>query len=463
MTRRLLLIGLTGVTMAAGGEAPTKARRAVESARTVRPMPTQRIDLATALRLAGAANLDIQIARERVAEAEANELAAVEQFFPAFSPGAAYRRHEGNIQAVEGRILDAEKEQYTAGVTAEGQVQVGEAIFRTLAARQIRDAAKYAAGAQEQGSVLEAALGYFELARTAAVTDVAGESVHIAEDYAGQIKQAAEAGLAFRGDVSRATTQTERNRLSLAQAQQQERLAASHLSQVLHMDSTMALIPAGGELVPLRVAGTEASLDTLVMESLSSRPELKQYAAQLAAAKRNRQGALYGPLIPTVNGQAFYGGLGGGIGNPGPQDFDQSSDYGAGVSWRIGPGGLFDFGRVRANDARVRVGELELEKTRDEVIRQVVDGYTRVHSLGSQLGTARRALAAAEETLKLARERREFGVGVVLEAIQSEQDLTRARTDYVSIVAEHNKAVYLLERARGALQVGVEGKAKSLR
>src|SRR5215203_5132504 len=64
--------------------------------------PPQRIDLGTALRLGGANNLDVQIARERLAEAEANHLIAVEQFFPYVTPGLSYKRHEGNIQTVEG-------------------------------------------------------------------------------------------------------------------------------------------------------------------------------------------------------------------------------------------------------------------------------------------------------------------------------------------------------------------------
>ncbi len=45
------------------------------------------IDLPTALRLANAQNLDIQIARERLKEAKANHESAVEQFFPWISPG----------------------------------------------------------------------------------------------------------------------------------------------------------------------------------------------------------------------------------------------------------------------------------------------------------------------------------------------------------------------------------------
>ncbi|MDQ3621999.1 MAG: TolC family protein, partial [Verrucomicrobiota bacterium] len=292
---------------------------------------------------------------------------------------------------------------------------------------------------------------YLDLARAQGASGVAAESVRIAEDYAGQVGQAVEAGLAFKGDTYRATTQVERNRLTQNQIREQQRLAASRLAQVLNLDPAVNLVPAGGELAPIRLVSSARSLDSLVAEATATRPELKQSAAQLAAARKNRQGAIYGPLIPAVNGQAFYGGLGGGVGSPGPRDFGQSSDYAAGVSWRIGPGGLFDVGRIRANDARVRTGELELERAHDEVTRQVVDGHTRIHSLAAQLRDVRRALGAADQALKLARERRQFAVGEVLENIQAEQDYTRSRLDYVNIISEHNKAQYALERARGAL------------
>ena len=44
-----------------------------------------------------------------------------------------------------------------------------------------------------------------------------------------------------------------------------------------------------------------------------------------------------------------------------------------------------------------------------------------------------------------------IGVGVVLEDIQAQQDLTKVRSDYVSALAEYNKAQYLLLRATGAM------------
>jgi outer membrane protein TolC len=127
----------------------------------------------------------------------------------------------------------------------------------------------------------------------------------------------------------------------------------------------------------------------------------------------------------------------------------ESEDYQVTLAWRLGPGGLFDRSRVHAADARLKTVQLTGDKLRDEIVRQVVEGFTRAQSSADQLATTRRGLAAAEEGFRLARERREFGVAVVLETIQAEQELTRLRQDYFTAVSDQNKAQYLLLRALG--------------
>lgn len=420
----------------------------------------QKIDLAAALRLAGANSLDIQIAHQRLAAAEAQELLAVEQFFPTLTPGLTYRRHENNIQAVDGPILNVEKELYVGGATVTGQVDLGEAIFTTLAAQQLKRAAQHAVGAQTQQSILDAASAYLDLAQNEAEIGIATESLRIAEDYAGQLREAVDAGLAFKGDLLRAEAQVSRDRVALDQAREQTRIAAAHLAQVLHLDSAVNLEPQGDALVLIKAVQADRSLESLIMEAMSFRPELKQYAAQIEAAKKGKQGALYGPLVPTVGAQVFYGGLGGGAGSPGPASFGQSSDYSAAVSWRIGPGGLFDAGRIRQQESHLHETELEFEKIHDQVVREVVDAYTRIHSAQGQLGDAAKALKLANETLDLTRQRREFAVGVVLENIVAEQDLTKARLDYLHIVSAFNRAQFELRRAIGVLHAAEDRRNK---
>ena len=59
--------------------------------------------------------------------------------------------------------------------------------------------------------------------------------------------------------------------------------------------------------------------------------------------------------------------------------------------------------------------------------------------------------AVCQQALRLAQQRKEFAVGVVLESIQAEQDLTQARLDYLKIVADFNSAQYELKKTTGKL------------
>jgi outer membrane protein TolC len=408
------------------------------------------IDLPSALQLAGARNLDIQIARQQVAEARANYESATWQFFPALAPGLGYRRHDDLVQNVDGQMIQAHKEAYAVGAGLGAQLDLGEAIYRNLAARQLVKAAESGSESQQQETVLVAAHGYLDLARGHAAVAVARDSVRIAADYQAQAERAVGVGIAFKADALRAQVQVEKNRLALRQAQEQRSVLAARLVQALHLEPTVELAVPEGDLVPLALVSTNVALDKLLAQALAARPELKQSRALQAAAKDSRNGARFGPLIPTLGAQASAGGLGGGKdGLPGT--FGATEDYSFTATWRIGPGGLFDRGRIRAAEARLNQADLLSRKLVDEIARQVIESYARLNSMADQVELARRTAEAAAETLRLTQQRKEFAVGVVLENILAEQDLTRARLDYLTAIAEFNKVQYSVQRAVGGL------------
>src|ERR1043166_2230407 len=153
------------------------------------------IDLLAVLRLAGAQNLDIQIARARLAEARANYGGAVSQFFPTFTPGITYRRHDDNIQDVAGNVIEVHKQSYAPGATIGAQVDFGDAIYKQLAAKQLFRAADHAMEAQRQESTAAAAQSYFDLLVAQAGIGVVTEAVNISSNYEAQVEQAVGAGL----------------------------------------------------------------------------------------------------------------------------------------------------------------------------------------------------------------------------------------------------------------------------
>ena len=408
------------------------------------------IDLPSALRLAGARNIDIQLAREKLAEAYAGEESAIERFFPWVAPGVTYRKHDNLIQNTEGLIEEVHKQSYAPGSTIAAQTDIGDAIFKSLEAHHLTNAARHGLDAQQQQTILEAARGYFDLAAAHEAVGVAREGLRASTDYAAEIDRAVNAGIAFKGDALRVKVQQQRDEIALRRAEENVRLASAKLVQVLHLDPIVELMPCNASVVPLSIISVKESLGDLVSQALATRPETQQSAAFLSAAEQAKNGAIYGPLIPSVGGQAFCGGLGGGMDSHTGR-FGESEDYVASVAWRVGPGGLFDFGNIHARQARLREAAFTAEKVVDQVANEVITNQTRVRSLADQIATAKQSLSDAEEALRLGKERKEFGVGVVLETVLAEQDLARARNDYLNIVTDYNKTQYALLRALSRL------------
>jgi len=414
------------------------------------PLPgsTYPIDLPTTLRLAGAKNLDVQLARTAVDEAHANYAGAVEKFIPALVPTASYLHHSGRDQEVQGPLIDVTKHNEQAGIAANAQIPVGEAIFQALQNRQLVTAAGAGQTAQEQDSSLVAAQQYLGLVNAGALVEVVGQALSVSRGYEQQLNEAVQIGTAFKGDAFRVQTQTRRLQLDLTRAKEQRRLAATQLAQTLHLDPLVDLIPAEREPAPFALADVSSTPDALVRAALENRPELARSAALIAAAKQDRRGAIYGPLIPTIGGQAFAGNFNGGVGDTN-LDGGPRRDYSVGLNWRIGPGGLLDLGRIKASDARLARAEVTDEKLRDTIAREVVDAQTQVQSLFQQLRDARENVSAAEETLRLTRGRKQLGVGTVLEDIEAQQELLAARSQLVTVVTQLNQAQYALLRSVG--------------
>ena len=341
------------------------------------------IDLEAALRLAGARNLDIQIARERLNEAEANRQSANERFIPWLAPGVSFHRRDGVAQAVPaGTISDAHFQSYSPGITLGAQVTLGEAIYNSLAAKQLVKASNQGLETQRQDASANAAQGYFELAEASALVEVARQSLQISRDYLDELHTAVGAGIAFKGDELRVQSQSEHNEIVLQKSLEHQRVAAASLAQLLHLDPRVELVPEEAELVPIALFDTNSALDSLVVQALIARPESKQSQAFIAAAQAGKDGAVYGPLIPSVGAQAFGGGLGGGP-DGGHSTFAGEADYLVGVSWKIGPGGLFDFGQIRANKARVAAARVGDSALKDAIVSQVVTNFAHVQSLAA--------------------------------------------------------------------------------
>ena len=121
------------------------------------------------LQLAGAQNLDDPDRTRAPDRSPGQPPSALERFFPWIPPGA-YHRRDGVAQAVpRGPSRMPTTNPIPQGAALTAQMDLGDAIYKSLAAKQLVKASDQALEAQRQDTTLNAAQGYFELAKAGVV------------------------------------------------------------------------------------------------------------------------------------------------------------------------------------------------------------------------------------------------------------------------------------------------------
>lgn len=404
---------------------------------TFNPQPATRypIDLPTVLRLAGTNHLDIALFREKAHEAYANAIVAIEGFIPTLNPGLRFERREGETQKNEGNFIDVDAQQTFIGSNLTLDLELGDAIYSTLAEMQRYQASQSALKAKTHDAILEAAIAYIELARAQAQVVIAGQAVEITEKLVNQTETAVLQGMGFKGDVLRARSQLSSNKLALTGAKEAFNIASVRLAAILRLDHGIELYPAEKVLVPIKLISDSEKLPELIKKAMIQRPELKEAEANLVALKNERDGTVWGPLIPLFRAEGGAGGLG-----HDPDTFNSRVDYKVSLGWKIGPGGLFDMGRQHQTSSRYEAKRIGLAKLVQEIEEDIRIAYAKVIAKTEQMKIAEDGLTDAAESLKLNQERQMMGIGIPLEVLQAEEALTKARLDHLVAITEYNKS-----------------------
>ena len=406
------------------------------------------VDLPTVLKLAGANNDEIQLARTKHTEALAESKLAWQRFWPSLTLGAGYRRTDGNVQDIAGAVFDVSKQQYTIGPNLMIDWSPGDMYYAALAAKQRAAAAEQLAEKARRDVITQATGRYYDLLAAEASLAIIEDDLRLTLDYEKQIGGAVDAGTAFRADLLRVKTQVSREKLAIRQHEESRDLSAAALAEILRLPADTALRPAKADLVPVRLIDRRTGVATLLSQASQHRPEMKAASAVNQAAVLEKDRARVAPMIPNVQAGYGFGGLGGGF-NADFGNFDETQNMYIGLGWKIGPGGLFDKQRQIIAGAQEEATRLQAGQIKAAIGREVVEAAAKAQSAHDQISINDEAVNAAQEMVKLAKERQASQLGVVLEYLLAREELTRARQSRVAAVAAFNKAQHELKHATG--------------
>ncbi|MCI0362583.1 MAG: TolC family protein, partial [Phycisphaerales bacterium] len=187
--------------------------------------------------LAGANNLQIAIAVERVNQAAARLAGARALWIPSLSAGAVYNNHSGRIQDTEGNVLEVSRSSLFVGggavfgnSPANGgasgparmfvDISLVDAMFEPLAARQLVRASAADRASTFNDTLLQVAVGYLSLARVQTRVAIAEEAVRNADELARITHDFAQSGQGLQADADRAQIEAASRKRDVWQARE---------------------------------------------------------------------------------------------------------------------------------------------------------------------------------------------------------------------------------------------------
>ena len=423
------------------------------------------IDLGVALRLAGADNPTVNLAREAVLEAEADQQAARALLLPSVNVGGNFHLHRGNLQGSTGLIRNVDSQSLYVGggartLAAETVAfpglrlfaHLGDAVYEPLAARQVTAARRADAQATQNAILLDVTAAYLELVGAEERVRLLKQGEENLGEVVKQTAANAKAGQGLDADANRAEVNAALLRRDRLAAEEERLVASARLGQLLALDPAVVLRTPGGSVAPLRVFADAGEVSPLIDTALASRPEMAARTAGVLAAQVRRRQEATRPWLPTVS-VGFSGGAFGGGSNQVASDFSSlqgRTDFDVLAVWSMEGLGFGNRARKRAAGAVVGQTVADLEATRADIRRQVSEAHTDVRAAARQIETTSAAVAVAEEGYRLEMERiRQQPAGRPIETLDSVRQLLDARLELVRAVVEYNAAQFRLLAAVG--------------
>jgi outer membrane protein TolC len=383
------------------------------------------IDLPTAVRLADERNLDVAIFLARVELAEARLTEARLSAIPRLRVGTTEDRHDGTIQETSGAVVDVDRAARFRGVTMDVGIDIADAIFRPLVARQSRTAATAAAAANRHQVLLQVASAYVRLSQATGEVDVVERALQRAVDLAALTADYAESGEGLPSDAEMAAVQPLLWQQRHALAEERVTAANADLVRLLHLEPNVVLAPADAVPPSIEIFSDDEDVTELVARAQNERPENEQAAALVAAAEGDLTAERYGWFVPSVSFSFSNGDFGGGPGST-ILNTDDRTDRSVTLYWQFDGLGFGQRARIDGKRAQVKELALQRDKLRDAIAAEVRESYARVVSFKRQVELADTAVAHAQRAYELNRTRIFDQQGLPLEALQAMQTLASA-------------------------------------
>lgn len=441
MRKTLLFVTLSAI---AAQVLPATARAEHDQA----PVIPEKLDIATALKIAQEFNPALNRSRERVNELSGALMVTRSELMPSLDAYGNYQKEQQDRIGSFGGSSEPDDEIWNAGVELTQPLFAGGVSAAALKARRLsKEAAEYDVQTTDAAVMTDVYRKFLNALLAREVIGVQQESMELFQKQLSLAENRFEAGAGPKFDVLQARVRVANARPPLIRAQNDYRTAIDDLrttmGAVYASNSGPSHITLEGEWNGSPPATT---LEEALARALRERPEM-------AAAAKNRESAeswvhrYQRQHAPTLDFVANYG-----VENdrfaPGSQTLEGWT-AGLAAKWQ-----LFEGGRIRGEVVQAK-SLLEQVRYQEDSLKLAIE--LEVRTAWNNAMEAREILSAsemvvtqAEEALRLAENRYSVGALTQLDVLTSQLEFTKSKLE--KLTAEHNNSLALIElyRATGS-------------
>ncbi len=385
------------------------------------------LDLTQAYRMTLDGNFSVKGADVNLDRARGSQLAVSEAILPSINPVFRFAKHRDLLQNTEGQFLNVDKQSARSGAGLLLAWRPSEIIFRRAAAGADVRAAEANSTASRRDALWETARRYVALASAEEQIEISQRQLEALTSVEEQTAARVKLGLSSDLDRLRLQEQVERQREELIRAHVEREAAIGQIAFAIGQPPSRPLKTQG-----LPSADTSRVLySEAVAEALSRRSDLAAARATASSARHMQTSWSYGRLLPDFGAEVSPGFLGPTFG-----DRQRTFDANVYLGWTIGPGGLFDPGRLRTARSDVDLADIHVAETEARITAEVREAFaaaTTAHDLESVAG---RAAEAAEQVLTLTQDRDRRGLTTPYELIQATDAWLRSSRELIQARAE---------------------------
>lgn len=412
--------------------AATLAWLAVATVTAQAQVPT--VTLREALDMARDVNPTIIQAEGQLQNAGAGKLEAMGAWLPSISAGSNYSAQPGRpyYNTTIGDTVTPTSSSMSGSLSASLQVFDG---FRRIAENRSASADQASAQAslvnQEFQIALQTKQAFFNALASDELVRVSERRIERAAEQLRMSRDKLAAGTAIRSDTLQATVELGSARLQLLQAQTARATAEANLARLIGVDGSVRAARDSSLLQPV-------VLDTvqLRMEAVAQSPSVLQAdaAVKVAEASVSVARATYFPTVTASYSRSLSG-----------PDFNQlngSWSARVGLNWSIFNGFSREAGVTRSVTSRT-TARAQADDARRVVQANLTQYLASLASAEQSVTIAQASLAAADEGLRVQRERYGLGMATIVDVLtaqvsldQAEVDIVRARFDYLVAKAQ---------------------------